>query len=69
MHIKIWLEKLEETDYFEDLDTGQMILLKKCLKKADYDRCANFVYMAHNMDQWWVSVSILMNFGVQQKIS
>jgi hypothetical protein len=39
-----------------------------CLKKAGYDRFANFLYMAHDRDQRWVFVSILMNFGVPQKI-
>jgi hypothetical protein len=38
------------------------------VKKAGYDSCANFIHMAHGRDQWWFFVSILMNFGVPQKI-
>jgi hypothetical protein len=38
------------------------------LKQAGYDGCGNFIYMAQDREQWWVFVSILMNFGVPQKI-
>jgi len=37
------------------------------VKKAGYDSCAHFIYMAHNRDQWWFFVSILMNFGVPKR--